>query len=86
MFGLSAYFISLWQPLLTFLPAFLQRWGVWAVAGLFALRALGDFRYVGFFKKINHTHFAHMDSRYYSPLCVWLALSSAYIGWSIGLQ
>lgn len=80
LLGFAAYSISLWQPLLAFLPDFLQRWGIWAIAGLFMLRSIGDFRYVGFFKEINNTLFAQMDTRYYSPLCAWLALSNAYIG------
>ncbi len=40
------------------------------VAGLFIVRAIGDFRYVGFFKKHRHTRFAQNDTAYYSPLCL----------------
>ncbi len=46
------------------------------LAGLgFLLRAIGDFNYVGFFKKMTGTPFATADSRYYSPLCLFLAAS-----------
>ncbi len=58
------------------------RWVVYGHAGiaiLFTLRALGDFRYVGFFKKIKHTPFAGNDSRYYSPLCLVVALLALLI-------
>lgn len=42
-----------------------------AGAGLvFLLRAMGDFRLVGFFKKERATEFAKLDTRIYSPLCL----------------
>ncbi len=41
---------------------------------IFTLRAMGDFRYVGFFKKATGTLFAKNDTRYYSPLCVVIAV------------
>ena len=54
------------------------RWapGLYALALLFSLRAVGDFRYVGFFKRVRDTRFAWWDTRVYSPLCLliaWLA-------------
>ncbi len=47
---------------------------VWVIAGLFLLRAIGDFKYVGITKKIKTTAFARMDNRYYIPLCLFIAL------------
>lgn len=47
-----------------------SRLGVWALAVVFLLRALGDFRLVGFFKRVRGTRFARMDSWLYSPLCL----------------
>jgi len=44
-------------------------------AAVLVLRAIGDFRLVGFFKRPNVSRFARMDTRYYSPLC--LALGAA---------
>ena len=43
----------------------------------FALRALGDFRYLGFFKSIRGTPFAYYDTWLYSPLFVCLAVICA---------
>ncbi|PWN70221.1 DUF3995 domain-containing protein [Chryseobacterium phosphatilyticum] len=40
------------------------------VALIFLIRSIGDFKYVGFFKKVNETNFARLDKRYYSPLCL----------------
>ena len=42
----------------------------WSLATIFALRVIGDFHYVGFFRKVKHTRFAHMDRLLYSPLCM----------------
>lgn len=45
-----------------------------AIAALaFGIRAVGDLRYVGFFKRIRDGRFARLDTRVYSPLCVLLA-------------
>ena len=49
---------------------------VWLIAAVFALRAIGDFRYVGFFKRIRDTRFARLDTLAYSPLCAVLAVLS----------
>ncbi len=50
------------------------RYGGWIVPSLFLLRAIGDFRYVGFFKKITTTEFAKWDTRFFSPLCLAIGL------------
>ncbi|MFM2363103.1 MAG: hypothetical protein RLZZ316_2005 [Bacteroidota bacterium] len=61
------------------LPAWLQQYGLWLLAGIFLLRAIGDFYYVGFFKKIRHTAFGKNDTLYYSPLCLVISLLTALI-------
>jgi hypothetical protein len=43
------------------------------VAIAFSLRAVGDFRYLGFTKRVKDTDFARRDSRIYSPLCMVIA-------------
>ncbi|WP_460504163.1 DUF3995 domain-containing protein [Hymenobacter agri] len=45
------------------------------LALLFTLRMVGDFRYVGLSKRVQHTTFARLDTRYYTPLCGLLAAS-----------
>jgi hypothetical protein len=50
-----------------------ERQWLWPIAGVFLLRAIGDFRYVGFFKRLRDTRFATLDTRFYSPLCLLLA-------------
>jgi hypothetical protein len=46
---------------------------LWMQVAVFLLRAIGDFRYVGFFKRVHKTAFARNDSLIYSPLCLLLA-------------
>ena len=46
----------------------------WLIAAVFALRAIGDFRYVGFFKRVRDSRFARLDTLAYSPLCAVLAV------------
>lgn len=46
-----------------------------AMAAAFFIRAIGDFRYVGFFKRVRHSRFAQLDTRIYSPLSLFLAVA-----------
>ena len=43
-------------------------------AFVFIIRAIGDFKYVGFFKKIKHSQFAKYDTWFYSPLCLFFGI------------
>jgi hypothetical protein len=52
------------------LPSWISVYGLRIIAAIFILRAVGDFKYVGFFKKIQDTTFAKNDSGIYSPLCL----------------
>lgn len=61
-------------------PAWL-RWAGIAVALALLGRAIGDFRYVGFFKRLGDEPFARLDSRVYSPLCLLLAAGVASATW-----
>lgn len=56
------------------IPVWLHNNGLWILAGIFILRAIGDFNYVGFFKKIKHTLFGQHDTKYYAPLCLLLGI------------
>lgn len=56
--GFISIEISLW----------LNKNGLWILAGIFIIRAIGDFNYLGFFKKVKNTKFAVNDTKYYSPL------------------
>lgn len=47
-----------------------MRYGYWLIPIAFILRSIGDFNYVGFFKKIKDTEFAEADSKIFIPLCL----------------
>ena len=48
------------------------------------MRAIGDFRYVGFFKRVRGSRFARMDTTLYSPLCLALAAGVAAVAFGAG--
>lgn len=56
------------------LPNWILTYGIWAISGIFLFRSIGDFKYIGFFKRIKKTEFGRLDSIYYSPLCLFLAV------------
>jgi hypothetical protein len=55
------------------------RFGIWLLAAILALRTVGDFRYVGMFKRERRTQFAVRDTRIYTPLCGVLAAGVLYL-------
>ncbi len=58
------------------LPSWIDTYALRIIAFIFLIRAIGEFRYVGFFKKIKSTKFARLDTRLYSPLCLLLSLNA----------
>ncbi|WP_264551325.1 DUF3995 domain-containing protein [Flavobacterium sp. N2038] len=52
------------------LPIWLDKYGFWSIIAIFTVRAIGEFNYVGFFKKHKNSQFAVNDTKYYSPLCL----------------
>ena len=56
------------------IPHWIFRWGTWAIALIFFLRAIGEFNLVGFFKQVNDTAFAYWDTWLFSPLCLVIAI------------
>jgi Protein of unknown function (DUF3995) len=51
------------------------------VLGLtFLVRAVGDFRLVGFFKRVRGSTFARLDTLVYAPLCLILGIASIIVG------
>jgi len=51
------------------------------LAVLLLLRAVGDFRLIGMFKKNKNTAFARMDTKLYIPLCIGLAVCCTVVAW-----
>ena len=66
------------------LPLGFFKMGTWGVAVVLLLRSIGDFRFVGFFKRVRDTAFARNDTLFYSPLCLCLAASCAAVSlWAV---
>jgi hypothetical protein len=61
------------------IPMHVLSWLCYALAlGLFA-RAVGEFKYVGFFKRVRGSRFARLDTLVYSPMCVALGVGVALV-------
>ncbi|MFH6994016.1 DUF3995 domain-containing protein [Flavobacterium sp. FlaQc-48] len=56
------------------LPLWLDKYGFWIIAAIFSIRSVGEFNYVGFFKKHKSSKFAVNDTKYYSPLCLLIVI------------
>jgi hypothetical protein len=56
--------------------------GCMALAVVFVARAVGERRYIGFFKQVRGTSFAWWDTRVFSPLCA--AVGVAFVILAIG--
>lgn len=53
------------------------------IAAIFFLRAMGDFKFVGFTKKIKGTDFADRDTKIYAPVSLIISLISFAIAYFI---
>jgi len=58
------------------MPVRIGRPLAYVLALVFALRAVGDFRYVGFFKSLGDDPFRSWDTWLFSPLCLAIALAA----------
>jgi Protein of unknown function (DUF3995) len=58
-----------------------SHWGTWGVACAFTARGIGEFNYVGLFKRRRGTRFATLDTRFYSPLALALGVGAGIVAW-----
>lgn len=80
---MALFLVSVSVDSMVFLPDWLNKTGIVLLAFIFTARAIGEFRYVGFFKKIKGTDFARLDTRFYSPLCLYLGLTNTCLAFNI---
>lgn len=66
----------------TAIPRWVFRWGTCGIALIFFLRAVGEFRLVGFFKRASDTPFAYWDTWLFSPLCLVIAVTALALVYS----
>lgn len=72
----AALLLSIQGRLLPVIPSFpWVKWGCWLCVFVFGLRAIGDFKYVGLFKRVKQTRFAKYDTFLFTPLCLWLCFT-----------
>ena len=79
LLGMAVVVGSMAGLLPPFLPVGLLRGASAVLALVFAARAVGEFRYVGFFKRVRGSVFAGRDTFLYSPLCLLLAALIAFV-------
>ncbi len=65
--------------ILTSIPTRLSTLGCLVVGAIFALRAIGEFEALGFFRSIKETDFAFWDMWLYTPLSLVLGLSTLWL-------
>jgi hypothetical protein len=49
------------------------------IMAAFAYRAVGDFRYMGFFKSVNNSSFSRWDTRVYSPFALLVSVLAGFL-------
>lgn len=81
---LSAMFVMLGRVgvLGALLPTRIFFYGAWGISVVFFLRAVGEFRYVGFFKRVRDTKFAQWDTWLLSPLCLLISIMAGVVGYN----
>lgn len=52
------------------------KYGLTAIAMIFVIRGIGDFKFAGLFKKVKGTLFSEKDTKLFTPLCLWLGFTS----------
>lgn len=70
LLGFGIFYLIKYGLIVVGLPEWLNKSGFWIIITIFILRAIGDFNYVGFFKKHKSSEFAVKDTKYYAPLCL----------------
>ena len=72
MLGRAGVFASL-------VPAALLKWPTFVLGCVFFIRAVGEFRLVGLFKRVRSTTFARWDTLLFSPLCLVISLAALWL-------
>ena len=73
LFVFGLFYLINGQIISVVLPSYLSAYDYWIIAFIFFLRAVGDFKYFGMFKKIKNTSFGKKDTKIYTPLCIFIS-------------
>lgn len=72
------------MPGLDIFPLPVSLWGTWGLATVLIGRAIGEFNYVGLFKRRRATRFARFDTLLYSPMAFALGIGAGIVAWGGG--
>ena len=61
------------------LPFVIAQWATPLAALVFFARAIGDFKYAGWSKRVRGSRFARLDDVFYAPLCLMLGICFAVL-------
>ena len=73
LLGLAVLSVQLLSPIEQ-LKGYVHYLG-FSVSFVLVVRSIGDFKYVGFFKKVYNSNFATLDTKYFSPIILFLGIS-----------
>jgi hypothetical protein len=79
--GFALVYLDKMQVIEVPFPNFIEQYGTTILGVIFIIRAIGEFKYIGFTKTIKDSKFAEMDTKYYSPLCLILGFNSLIINY-----
>jgi len=66
----SIFYLISSQVVKVDVPSAVLKYGGWVFPLIFLIRAIGDFKYAGIFKRVKGTTFASWDNRLFTPLCL----------------
>ncbi|WPR73360.1 DUF3995 domain-containing protein [Algoriphagus sp. NG3] len=55
-------------------PEWIETYLGWIIPIIFLLRAIGEFKYIGFFKSVKSIEFGNLDTKFFSPLYLIMGL------------
>ena len=61
------------------IPPTATSWVCYFLGSIFIWRAIGDFRYVGYFKRVGDPPFSRLDNWLYSPVITLMGLGFYYL-------
>ena len=79
LLGFASFYLIKIGFLTNTLPQVLLNYAGWFLSFVFIFRAIGDFKYVGFFKKITTTTFAEFDTKYFSYISLGIGVLAVLI-------
>ncbi len=79
LFAIAVFYLWKADMVSIELGSFFTNYLGWIISGIFLLRAIGDFNYVGLFSKKRNTKFDKLDRKYYSPLSLFIGVVGVLI-------